>query len=143
VGLDLALASVGAFRRWSGVAVTASAEALPFHDNRFDVVWSFGLLHHLDDEAARRAVLEMVRVTRLGGATVVVDSVWPDPVWRRPVAWALRRLDRGGWVRSQAGVEALLPGRPEWSCERFDYEWTGLEGIWCAHAKRKPRAGAV
>lgn len=143
MGLDRSLSSAAAFRRRGGVAVTASADALPFRDHRFDLVYSFGLLHHLDEETARRAVSEMIRVTSPEGETIVVDSVWPERAWRRPVAWALRRLDRGGWVRSQAGVEALLPDRAEWSCERFTYAWTGLEGVWCVYAGRpSPAEGA-
>jgi hypothetical protein len=92
---------------------------------------------------ARRAVSEMIRVTSLQGETIVVDSVWAERAWRRPVAWVLRRLDRGCWVRSQTGIEALLPDRAAWSCERFTYAWTGLEGVWCVYAGRpSPAEGA-
>lgn len=140
IGLDCSLQSAAAFRRRGGVAVAASADALPFRDHRFDLVYSFGLLHHLDEETARRAVREMIRVTSPEGETIVVDAVRPERAWRRPVAWALRRLDRGGWVRSQAGIEALLPDRAEWSCERFAYAWTGLEGVWCMSVRRSALA---
>lgn len=135
VGADLALARVAAQRGTGSTAVTASAVALPFAGGSFDGVWCFGLLHHLDDGGAAAAVAEMVRVTRTGGLTVVFDSVWPERAWRRPLAWAVRRFDRGRWVRRQAELEALLPGRHAWVCERFVYSHTGLEGLWCVHAR--------
>jgi ubiquinone/menaquinone biosynthesis C-methylase UbiE len=43
----------------------ADAEALPFSDNLFDVVYSWGVLHHTPDTC--RAITEAVRVTRPGG----------------------------------------------------------------------------
>jgi ubiquinone/menaquinone biosynthesis C-methylase UbiE len=42
--------------------VDGSALALPFEDASFDVVTSFGVLHHIDDH--RKAVSEMCRVAR-------------------------------------------------------------------------------
>jgi SAM-dependent methyltransferase len=42
----------------------ASGEDLPFHDGDFDVVMSFGLLHHVPDPAP--VVAEMTRVARFG-----------------------------------------------------------------------------
>jgi ubiquinone/menaquinone biosynthesis C-methylase UbiE len=44
----------------------ADAEALPFADNSFDLVYSWGVLHHSPDTA--RAVREVHRVLRPGGA---------------------------------------------------------------------------
>jgi ubiquinone/menaquinone biosynthesis C-methylase UbiE len=42
----------------------ASGEQLPFHDGSFDVVMSFGLLHHVPDPAP--VITEMTRVARAG-----------------------------------------------------------------------------
>jgi ubiquinone/menaquinone biosynthesis C-methylase UbiE len=42
----------------------ASGEDLPFHDGSFDVVTSFGLLHHVP--AAAPVITEMTRVARFG-----------------------------------------------------------------------------
>ena len=42
----------------------ASGEDLPFHDGSFDVVMSFGLLHHVP--AAAPVITEMTRVARFG-----------------------------------------------------------------------------
>lgn len=143
VGVDAATDRAAAFRRGGGPAAVASAIALPFNDGRFDAVFSFGLLHHLPDDGVRRALAEMVRVARAGGATIVFDSVRPEPGWRRPLAWAVRQLDRGRWMRRQQDLEALMPERQSWTCERFSYALTGLEGIWCVRAKDRCAAAPV
>lgn len=132
-GADLSPGFVRAFHRRSPRAAIASAMALPFADGRFDAVYSFGLLHHLPDEAAAAAVREMLRVTRPGGRTIVLDGVPPSKAWRRPVASLLRRLDRGRWMRRQEALQNLLDGSGGWEYKRFTYTYTGLEGVLCAH----------
>lgn len=135
IGVDTSWERAAAVQRTGGVVVTATAAALPFADGEFDIVWSGGLLHHLRDDEARTAIGEILRVTRAGGRTAIFDSVRPEPAWRRPLAWAVRRLDRGRYVRTQAALEALLPERQAWICERFTYTRNGLEGLWCAYRK--------
>ncbi len=49
----------------------ADAAALPFPDDRFDIVLSFAMFHHVP--AWERAVAEAVRVLRPGGALVGYD----------------------------------------------------------------------
>jgi SAM-dependent methyltransferase len=160
IGVDLSPAYARALRRTGGLAVVARAEALPFRTGAFGAAWSFGLLHHLSDEAARRALAEARRVAR-SGRIVVFDAVWPRQARRRPLAWALRRLDRGGFMRDEAALHALLAGAPgtpaepaepvkpvepatgreprstagpsaAGRCRRFTYSWTGLEALWYA-----------
>jgi SAM-dependent methyltransferase len=72
---------------------TADAEALPFADETFDIVYSWGVLHHSPD--TRRAVAEVHRVLRRGGCARVM-------IYQRRsiVAYLL-------WLRY-----ALLAGRP-------------------------------
>lgn len=53
--------------RARGVAV-APGEALPFHDQTFDIVFNHEVLEHVADDA--RVVAEMVRVCRVGGRIV-------------------------------------------------------------------------
>jgi len=48
----------------------ANGEDLPFHDGSFDVVMSFGLLHHVPDPEP--VITEMMRVARLG--VIVSDA---------------------------------------------------------------------
>jgi ubiquinone/menaquinone biosynthesis C-methylase UbiE len=48
-------------------------EALPYPDDRFDVVLSSLMLHHLPDELKRRGFAEVRRVLRPAGRFVAVD----------------------------------------------------------------------
>jgi hypothetical protein len=52
-------------------------------------------------------------------------------MWQRPLAYAIRKRDRGRFVRSQAAFEALLPEFPRWSLKRGLYAYNGLEIIIC------------
>jgi ubiquinone/menaquinone biosynthesis C-methylase UbiE len=58
----------------------ANAEALPFVDESFDVVFCRSSLHHFDDP--HQAVSEMMRVCRIGGRVVLVDLVAPGAAVR-------------------------------------------------------------
>lgn len=139
IGVDASLSYAVAQRRAGGRAVVARAEALPFHDTSFASVWSFGLLHHLSDDGARQALIEAHRVAA-AGRVVIFDGVLPVRPIRRPVAWLIRRLDRGRFLRSEGALLDLLstalfergedsPGR--WRLSRLAYSRTGLEGLWC------------
>lgn len=81
--------------RHPGVTVMrASAEALPFPDDRFDAALAQLVVHFMTDPVA--GLREMARVTRAGGA--VVASVWDHAGGRGPLGpfWeAARTLDRG------------------------------------------------
>lgn len=99
-GIDLTEAAVAAARerlRQEGLeaeVLVADAEALPFEDASFDVVYSYGVLHHTPDTAG--AVREVHRVLRPGGeARIMLYSrrswfalaVWARHVLRRRRPW--------------------------------------------------------
>jgi hypothetical protein len=158
IGVDISLAYVRALTSTGTRGVVACARALPFREDAFSSAWSFGLLHHLSDADARRALFELDRVTGTGKC-VVFDSVLPERAWRRPIAWAIRRLDRGRHLRAEATFRALIGAPPvgvsgsrsRWRVSRETYSWTGLEGLWCVHdpsetertssGTRAPRSG--
>ncbi|MFI5365084.1 MAG: class I SAM-dependent methyltransferase [Candidatus Binatia bacterium] len=131
LGADVSLSYLGEYVRAGGSAVAASADVLPIAGGSFDAVWSLGLLHHLPDSVAAAAVREMLRVCRPGGSVVVFDAVLPQSSWRRPLAYAIRRCDRGRFMRPESALRALLPQLVDWHCERFTYARTGLEGLLC------------
>lgn len=78
---------------FEGDLMTADAEALPFADGSFDVVYSWGVLHHTP--RCEEAIREVLRVVKPGGRVCVM--LYARHSW---VAFAL-------WVRY-----ALLRGRP-------------------------------
>src|SRR5262245_28477463 len=131
IGLDLLPAYTAALRASGLEAVTGSATALPFRDHTLDGVWCLAVLHHLSDDQARTALREMRRVCRPGGYVVVWEIVLPERALRRPVAWAARKLDRGGRVRSVADFRALFDEISAWKFHAFRYTIYGLEGFFC------------
>ena len=95
IGLDISHAYTLTFNRQGKAAITASSTDLPFADRIFDGVWSIGLLHHLSDDMACKTVEEMLRVCRRGGYVAIIDAVMPKSAWANPLAYLLRRTDRG------------------------------------------------
>ncbi len=69
----------GRARLWVG-----DATALPLPSERYDAVFDFGILHHVEDW--RRAILEVRRVLRPGGrfyGEEVYSHIVTHPLWRR------------------------------------------------------------
>jgi ubiquinone/menaquinone biosynthesis C-methylase UbiE len=69
----------------------ADAEALPFDDEQFDLVYSWGVLHHTPDTA--KAIDEAYRVLVPGGRLKVM--VYHRRSWVALAAWARFALLRG------------------------------------------------
>ncbi len=131
IGLDLTHSYMRAYSSTGRPCVVASAERIPFAAGSFDSVWTVGLLHHVPDDIASAAVAEMVRVCRPGGVVVVVDAVMPRSALTRPVAYAVRRLDRGRFVRTEKQLRAVIDaGNPlPKSAHRMTYTLNGLEAL--------------
>lgn len=132
VGVDISPAYSKEFRKTGEPAITASADRLPFATRSFDCSWSIGMLHHLPDDLCQSALAEMVRVVRPGGYVVIVDAVLPEPAWRHLTAYAIRRLDRGRYIRTSEGFKGLLPERAKWTVNRRRYSYNGLEILVCS-----------
>jgi SAM-dependent methyltransferase len=130
IGVDMSLSYMRAYAG-HGSGVVASAERLPFADALFDSVWTIFMFHHVPDALARQALEEMVRVCRPGGHVVVIDGVWPRVAWRRPLAYLVRRLDRGRFMRDEAHLRQLLSPQVGFATERLTYTLNGLELLIC------------
>ena len=114
LGVDLttSLLELGAARlRDSGVVNVllqeANADALPFVDGSFDVVFCMSSLHHVGDP--RRVVAEMVRVCRPGGRVVLSDLVAPSAETRDEFDRVHRLIDPSHRRALLASELAALP----------------------------------
>ncbi len=65
IGMDISFENVRALRRAGGVGVVADMESLPFRNQTFDIVYGFGILHHLSD--IKKGLSEATRVLKKGG----------------------------------------------------------------------------
>ena len=128
IGLDLSPSYAIAYKE-GGNCVVGSSDNLPFADNSFQGIFSIGLLHHLPNKVAKKTITEMQRIS--SGYIIILDSVFPIRPWRRPIAYFMRRMDRGKYVRYQDDLLSLLPKQSEWIIDRFTYSLFGYELIEC------------
>ena len=70
------------------------ATALPFQDETFEVVFTLGVLHHLDAEQRPKMLAEIGRVCKSGGHLLILDGLIPSNRLNL-IGYALARLDRG------------------------------------------------
>jgi len=142
-GVELVRARLAHYELCSDLRV-ADAEALPFADNSFDVVYSWGVLHHTPNTA--RAILEAVRVTRPGGRICIMvysRHAWVSyglwlrhgPLSRRPTRSLadvlyhhMESLGTKGFTKRE--LRAMLIGvddlRLEKVCTPYDREYAPL-----------------
>jgi SAM-dependent methyltransferase len=87
--------------------VHASATALPFEDDSFDLVMSVAVMHHIAVAAdVRQALAEMVRVARPAGRILVWDHNPRNPYWGRLMA----RVPQDTGEERLIGEQELLGG---------------------------------
>lgn len=119
-GVDLTPASIELVRKrfaLEGIPVdarVADAEHLPFADASFDVVYSFGVLHHTPD--TQKSIDEVYRVLKPGGRIIIMlyhrDSI--HVFLGAPLYRLSHKLKTGGhsliedWVRVYDGAENPL-----------------------------------
>lgn len=65
VGVDISFENIRSLIQRGGQGMVADMEFLPFKDNTFDIVYGFGILHHLSD--IKRGVSEATRILKSGG----------------------------------------------------------------------------
>jgi ubiquinone/menaquinone biosynthesis C-methylase UbiE len=95
-GLDLTEKSVAltqerlALEGLSAQVLVGDAEALPFPEASFDLVYAYGVLHHSPDTP--KAVAEVGRVLVPGGTALVM--LYHVPSWTGWMLWTLHSLGR-------------------------------------------------
>ncbi|MBU6358480.1 MAG: methyltransferase domain-containing protein [Chloroflexi bacterium] len=136
VGCDISLSYMKQFCLSAGLGIVGSIGDLPFSNEKFSTTWCIGVLHHLPDKLAQSAIQEMYRVTKMGGHVVIVDSVLPKLGWHRPIAWGIRKSDRGRFVRTESCLREIIKQVPaHWQISRQSYSFYGLEALTCIATK--------
>ena len=98
----------GASKNYPGNFILGDATNMKLKQNSFDVVFSVGLHHHLNDELAKKAINQALRVTKKGGKVVIVDAMMPKNKFNI-IGYFLRKIDRGGEVRRVSETLKLIP----------------------------------
>jgi SAM-dependent methyltransferase len=73
-----------------------------------DIAIVSAVLHHMDDSQANELFVLLRQVLKPGGRVITLDNVFTER--QNPIARLLIRLDRGRYVRSPTGYEALARG---------------------------------
>jgi ubiquinone/menaquinone biosynthesis C-methylase UbiE len=124
-----------------GLAREADAEALPFGDASFDLVYSWGVLHHTPYTA--RAIGEVARVLRPGGEARVMlynrRSVFAAGVWLRRGLFQRRLLEGALATVESPGTKGYT--RHELEALFRPFERVEIETITTAYDRRV--AGSV
>lgn len=88
-----------------------SATEIPFKSESFNIVFTVGLHHHLNDKEARQAIKESFRVLKRNGKLVIVDAMYPkNPL--NIIGLFLRKIDRGKYVRDYRDTLNLFTSSP-------------------------------
>jgi len=110
LGLDLSRRYISYARsRFGGMRFGVSdAAQLPLRRDSCDRVLIFGVLHHMDDQLARRVVLEVARVLRPGGLFLLLEDRREVAAWNLP-GRLIHSLDAGDNIRDREGYVSLIP----------------------------------
>ena len=103
------------FARSAGVPVAAAnAVRLPFADGTFSVVYTIGVLHHLDSPNMQlRACNEVARVLKPGGRFLIHESNIRNPLFRLYVSYVfplLKSIDEGTEIWIHPSVWKTIRG---------------------------------
>jgi len=106
----------------------ADAEHLPFSDDSFDVVYSYGALHHSPDTAA--AIREVLRVLRPGGEARLM--IYHVPSWTGLMLWAVHGAARlRPWLSPRRAIYEHLesPGTKAYTLAEARALMRGFEDV--------------
>lgn len=108
LGIDIDQEAIAYARRKSSREFRVmDALRLELEDSSFDWILASGFFHHLSDADALAALKEARRVLKPCGKMLVLDAVWP--LCRlNLVAWTVRSLDRGEYVRTSGEFARLF-----------------------------------
>lgn len=110
VGIDISESYVAdARKRFSGRTFLVGDVSEPgptgLGSRRFDAVVVFGVLHHLDDVQASRALAGCAQLCAAEAVLLAVEPCWTGEE-ALPERW-MKRLDRGGHIRNAEALSQL------------------------------------
>jgi len=117
-GVDLSAASVEKARKRCLLAghkpdlLVADAEQLPFADDSFDIVYSYGVMHHSPDTA--QCVKQAFRVLKPGGQARIM--IYHDPSLTGAMLWLRYGLVQGKSLRQAVFDHLESPGTKTYTC---------------------------
>jgi SAM-dependent methyltransferase len=133
-GIDLTERAVAHTRRRLAACGLASAlsvgdaENLPFHDATFDVVYSWGVVHHSPDTP--RAVAEIHRVLRPGGtARVMIYHKWSLVGYMLWARYALLRLRPWTTLADIYARHLESPGTKAYSIREANHMFSAFSAV--------------
>ncbi len=135
-GIDLTTAGISLTRerlRLDGLeakTMVADAENLPFPHSTFDIVYSYGVLHHSPD--TEKAVAEVHRVLRPGGRALIM--IYHYPSWTALMLWCLHCAARlRPWKSPRWAMEHFLesPGTKAYTLEQARQLFGSFSSVRC------------
>jgi len=130
-GVDLSGASLERARRRCELAGytpdlrEADAEHLPFGDDTFDIVYSYGVMHHSPDTA--QCIREAQRVLKPGGALRIM--IYHHPSLTGLMLWLRYGWTRGKLLRRSVYDHLESPGTNSYTNDEARRLLEGFEGI--------------
>jgi ubiquinone/menaquinone biosynthesis C-methylase UbiE len=107
VGVDLNPRYIEHARRTrKGTFVVGDARKVELPDARFDQILVFGLLHHLDDTAARAVLTESKRMLKPGGRMLVIEDI-PARSRLNLIGHLLHNIENGEHIRPAEQYKTL------------------------------------
>jgi len=119
IGIDIFAAYIAyAQRKNQGNFQVMDATSIQFPDNSFDFILIMAILHHLDDNAAKKVVREAVRLLRPAGKILIMEDA-RIPRLENFLTRFIQRYDKGAYIRSPEDYRKIIDGfvRLEWEKE--------------------------
>lgn len=116
-----------------GEVQVADAEALPFDDASFDIVYAYGVIHHTPN--TKQALAELYRVLRPGGSAKVM--IYGVPSWTGWMLWGVHAAARLRPLRSPRAVirnHLESPGTKAYSESEARALFSAFRTVWIERA---------
>ena len=131
IGLDVSTKYINEYNKISNNSgIVGKSDSIPLGNESFDSIWSFGLFHHISDKVVKLSLKEMLRVCKEKGHLIIFDAVLPKSYINKPIAWLIRKADRGRYMRNEKELLFIISNNSNIIYQqRITYSYTGLEAL--------------